>query len=100
MKKVLFSHPQFIKSALKEADFPQLRDKGGKTMCEIALIGRSNVGKSSLLNHLIQKKHLAKVSATPGKTQLLNFFSIDQRLSLVDLPGYGFASAAKTVQSK
>ncbi len=100
MKKVLFSHPQFIKSALKESDFPQLRDKEGRIMREIALIGRSNVGKSSLLNHLLQKKHFAKVSGTPGKTQLLNFFSIDQCITLVDLPGYGFASAAKTAQSK
>ncbi|MCK4934629.1 MAG: YihA family ribosome biogenesis GTP-binding protein [Simkaniaceae bacterium] len=100
MKKILFKIPKFIKSALKEADFPKLVDRSGKTMCEIALIGRSNVGKSSLINHLLQKKHLAKVSATPGKTQLLNFFSIDLELALVDLPGYGFASASKTAQEK
>ncbi len=58
---------------------------------EFALIGRSNVGKSSLVNMLTNKQSLAKVSATPGKTQLLNFFIINQAWSLVDLPGYGYA---------
>jgi GTP-binding protein len=62
---------------------------------EIALIGRSNVGKSSLINFLTNRKGLAKVSATPGKTRLLNFFLINQHWSLVDLPGYGYAKASK-----
>ena len=62
---------------------------------EFALIGRSNVGKSSLINLLTGRNGLAKVSATPGKTRLMNFFLINQQWSLVDLPGYGFAKVAK-----
>jgi GTP-binding protein len=62
---------------------------------EFALIGRSNVGKSSLVNLLTNRKGLAKVSATPGKTRLMNFFLINQQWGLVDLPGYGFAKVAK-----
>ena len=62
---------------------------------EFAFIGRSNVGKSSLINLLANKDALAKVSATPGKTRLLNFFLLNERWSLVDLPGYGFAKTAK-----
>ena len=62
---------------------------------EFAFIGRSNVGKSSLINMLSNKDALAKVSATPGKTRLLNFFLINDRWCLVDLPGYGFAKTAK-----
>ena len=67
---------------------------------EFAFIGRSNVGKSSLLNLLAGGKGLAKVSATPGHTQLINFFSMDNTWSLVDLPGYGFAKAFKAVRDR
>ena len=63
---------------------------------EIAFIGRSNVGKSSLINMLANKDALAKVSATPGKTRLLNFFLLNDKWCLVDLPGYGFAKTAKS----
>ncbi|MSO88595.1 MAG: YihA family ribosome biogenesis GTP-binding protein [Rhodospirillaceae bacterium] len=62
---------------------------------EIAFAGRSNVGKSSLVNALTGRKTLARVSRTPGRTQQINFFSLDDRLGLVDLPGYGFAQASK-----
>jgi GTP-binding protein len=62
---------------------------------EFALIGRSNVGKSSLLNLLAGKKELARVSAKPGHTQMINFFTINKTWRLVDLPGYGFAKVAK-----
>ncbi len=62
---------------------------------EFAFIGRSNVGKSSMINMLSNQKALAKVSATPGKTRLLNFFLMNERWSLVDLPGYGFAKTSK-----
>ncbi len=62
---------------------------------EYAFIGRSNVGKSSLINMLTNHSHLAKVSGTPGKTQLINFFTINNRWTLVDLPGYGYAKVNK-----
>jgi GTP-binding protein len=65
---------------------------------EIAFAGRSNVGKSSLINRLIQRKNLVKTSARPGKTQSLNFFSVDDSLYLVDLPGYGYAKVPKKMK--
>jgi GTP-binding protein len=67
---------------------------------EFAFIGRSNVGKSSLINMLTSKKNLAKTSGTPGKTQLINHFIIDNNWYLVDLPGYGYAKASKTARYK
>jgi GTP-binding protein len=67
---------------------------------EFAFIGRSNVGKSSLINMLTGKKNLAKTSGTPGKTQLINHFLIDEKWYLVDLPGYGYAKASKTARFK
>ncbi len=76
----------FIKSAVKPEQYPDL------PLPEIAFAGRSNVGKSSLINSLTGRKGLVKVSKTPGKTQLLNFFSINEKLAFVDMPGYGFAN--------
>lgn len=70
------------------------------TKPEFAFIGRSNVGKSSLINMLCNRKGLAKTSATPGKTLLINHFIINNEWYLVDLPGYGFAKRSKTVQKK
>lgn len=67
---------------------------------EYAFIGRSNVGKSSLINMVVGQKNLAKVSARPGKTQLINHFVIDESWYLVDLPGYGYAKTANTVKNK
>ncbi len=67
---------------------------------EIAFVGRSNVGKSSLINHLVNQNGLARISKTPGKTALLNFFSIDERLLLVDLPGYGYAKRGKNMKMR
>lgn len=69
------------------------RPEGG--LPEIAFSGRSNVGKSSLLNRLVRRKALARVSKTPGKTREINFFRVNQELVLVDLPGYGFARVSK-----
>lgn len=66
---------------------------------EVAFAGRSNVGKSSLINTVLGRKNLVKTSAKPGKTQGLNFFIVDERLYLVDLPGYGFARVSKDMQS-
>lgn len=68
-------------------------------MPEFAFIGRSNVGKSSLINMLTNNKNLAKTSGTPGKTQLINHFGIDGRWYMVDLPGYGFAKVSKSLKS-
>lgn len=66
----------------------------------IILAGRSNVGKSSFINHLCGRKGLAKVSSVPGKTRLINFFLVDEALFLVDLPGYGYAKVSKTEKGK
>ena len=66
---------------------------------EIAVIGRSNVGKSSLINTLFNRKKLAKISSTPGKTRLINYFSIDNQMYFVDLPGYGYAKLSKKIRS-
>ena len=68
-------------------------------MPEIAFAGRSNVGKSSLMNRLLNRRNLVKTSAKPGKTQSLNYFLLPDRLYLVDLPGYGYAKVSKTMQA-
>ncbi|MDN3508905.1 MAG: ribosome biogenesis GTP-binding protein YihA/YsxC [Candidatus Neptunochlamydia sp.] len=94
MKKVEFKSAQFLTSALKTDELPEL------TLPEIAVVGRSNAGKSSLINHLLHSKKVAKVSSTPGKTQRINYFVIDESLLLVDLPGYGYAKTSKTLQEE
>jgi GTP-binding protein len=81
---------EFIISAAAPAQFPKA------PMPEVAFAGRSNVGKSSLLNSLVNRKALAKTSSTPGKTQQINFFKINDRSHFVDLPGYGYAKVSKT----
>lgn len=83
---------EFIKSAVKPADFPK------EKLPEIAIVGRSNVGKSSLINTLLSRKGLAKTSSTPGRTQLINFFRINHKLVFVDLPGYGYAKVSASVR--
>jgi GTP-binding protein len=80
---------EFIRSAHGSGDY--LRD--GRP--EIAFVGRSNVGKSSLLNRLLGRKSLARTSSTPGRTQAVNYFLVNRRFYFVDLPGYGYAKAAK-----
>ena len=84
-----------IKSATFEVSAPDLRSCPRWALPEFAFIGRSNVGKSSLINLLTERRDLAKVSATPGKTQLINFFVINEAWSLVDLPGYGYAEVGR-----
>ncbi|CCB90085.1 putative GTP-binding protein engB [Simkania negevensis Z] len=98
MKKIMFKQARFLTSALKEAECPSLQNAQGNPLPEMAIVGRSNVGKSSLLNHLMQSKSLAKVSSKPGKTQRINYFLIDETLLLVDLPGYGYAKVDKTTK--
>lgn len=85
---------EFIKSAFKEPDWPQ------DARPEIAFLGRSNVGKSSLINSLLGVRGLARTSNTPGRTQSLNFYLINGQFRLVDLPGYGYARAPKTVKAE
>jgi GTP-binding protein len=70
------------------------------TLPEVAFVGRSNVGKSSLINALTGRKALARVSNTPGRTREINFFNLGQKLTLVDLPGYGYAKASKTLAAE
>ena len=72
----------------------------GGVLPEIAVCGRSNVGKSSLLNKLMYRKNLAKVSSKPGKTATVNFYQIDKKIHLVDLPGYGYAAKAKSEKER
>ena len=100
MGNILLKKPRFIKTAIKEQDYPNLKTAQGVLMPEIAVAGRSNVGKSSLLNHLFQSKGLVKTSSTPGKTQAINFFIVDDAISFVDLPGYGFAKVPVAVRKK
>lgn len=87
-----------IKSAAFTISAPTVRKCPNDTKPEYAFIGRSNVGKSSLINMLCNQKKLAKTSATPGKTLLINHFIINNEWYLVDLPGYGFAKRSKTIQ--
>jgi len=84
---------EFIKSAFQEADWPR------EPLAEIAFLGRSNVGKSSLINSLLMVHGLARTSSTPGRTQSLNFFLIDNRFRFVDLPGYGYARVPRIIKS-
>jgi len=84
----------FIKSAARPADFP------ADTGREVAFVGRSNSGKSTAVNLVTGARKLARVSKTPGRTQLLNFFAFGEDRRLVDLPGYGFARVAPDVQAR
>jgi GTP-binding protein len=86
------SSTEFITSAFTEADWP--RNPGS----EVAFMGRSNVGKSSLINSLLKVHGLARTSSTPGRTQSLNFFLINGQFSFVDLPGFGYARVPKNIK--
>ncbi|MFC2107718.1 ribosome biogenesis GTP-binding protein YihA/YsxC [Bacteroidota bacterium] len=89
---------------IKTADFlkssPGIKDCPEKRLPEYSFIGRSNVGKSSLINLLVGNKRLAKISSTPGKTRLVNYFIINEDWYLVDLPGYGYAKSSKKSREK
>jgi len=89
-----------IKKAVFVASFPKPEKCPKTAIPEFAFIGRSNVGKSSLLNFLVNRNKLAKTSAKPGKTQLINFFLINDNFHFVDLPGYGYARFSKQEREK
>ena len=84
---------EFVKSAVVEKDYPDFNN-----IVEFSFIGRSNVGKSSLINSLTKRKSLARTSKTPGRTQLINYFLINDKIHFVDLPGYGFAKVPDTIK--
>lgn len=85
---------EFMSSAVTSKQYPE-----GNTF-EVAFVGRSNVGKSSLINTLTNRRKLVKVSGVPGKTRLINFFLINNKYHFVDLPGYGYAKVSKTEKQK
>lgn len=89
---------RFLLSTLDQ--FPKFKDAKGNPLPQVVLAGKSNVGKSSLINHFFSQKNLAKTSNSPGKTRLLNFFLVEERFLFADLPGYGFAKAShKEIQN-
>lgn len=85
---------EFVTSAVDKKGYPK------RVLSEIAIVGRSNVGKSSLINYMLNRKKLAKVSSTPGKTRQINYFIINDSFYLVDLPGYGYAKVSHSEQEK
>ncbi len=89
---MIITSAEFVKSAVKPSHYPST------DLPEIAFTGRSNVGKSSLINSLVNRKHLVKTSSTPGRTQLINFFIINKTISFVDLPGFGYAKVPDSVR--
>jgi len=91
---MIIKSAEFIKSAVKPSQYPPV------LLPEIAFAGRSNVGKSSLINTLLNRKRLVKTSATPGRTQLINFFTINNAFTFVDIPGYGYAKVPIDIQKK
>ena len=89
-----FNKVEFIRSAVKPTDF--IRDG----LPQLAFAGRSNVGKSSVINRLVNRKNFARVGASPGKTSQINYFRLDGRAYLVDLPGYGYAKVSKAERDR
>ena len=89
---MIITSAEFVKSAVKPSHYPST------DLPEIAFTGRSNVGKSSLINSLVNRKHMVKTSSTPGRTQLINFFIINKTISFVDLPGFGYAKVPDSVR--
>ena len=94
MKKPNLHNAEFLRSAVKESDFPH------DPLPQIVFAGKSNVGKSSVINKLLNRKNFARVSAQPGKTIHINYFTIDKAMYLVDLPGYGYARVSKAEQQR
>jgi GTP-binding protein len=91
---MIIKSAEFVTSAVNPSQYPP------EVLPEIAFAGRSNVGKSSLINTLVNRKRLVKTSSTPGRTQLINFFDINNELTFVDLPGYGYAKVPTAVRKR
>lgn len=91
---MLILNPKFEISAVKPAQYPK------NDLPEIVLVGKSNVGKSSFINTMINRKKLARTSSEPGKTRQINFYNIDEKFYFVDLPGYGFSKMSKKEQEQ
>ena len=91
---MIIKNPRFEVSAVKESQYPQ------NGLPEVVLVGKSNVGKSSFVNTMINRKKLARTSSEPGKTRQINFYNIDEKFYFVDLPGYGFSKMSKAEQVK
>ena len=91
---MIVKNPQFEISAVKPAQYPK------NNLPEIVLVGKSNVGKSSFINTMINRKKLARTSSEPGKTRQINFYNIDQSFYFVDLPGYGYSKMSKKEQEQ
>ena len=91
---MIIKSAEFVTSAVKPSQYPPAE------LPEIAFAGRSNVGKSSLINTLLNRKRLVKTSSTPGRTQLINFFNINEAFFFVDIPGYGYAKVPMAVKKK
>lgn len=100
MPEFAFKNPTFIKTAIRPKDYPKLMNEQGRILPEIAVAGRSNVGKSTLLNHLFKSRGLVKTSSQPGKTQAINFFKLNNQIAFVDLPGYGYAKVPPHVRKE
>jgi len=94
MPQSYISNVSFVKS------LTDIKDKPIPKLPELAVVGRSNVGKSSLINSIFNQKKLAKISSTPGKTRLINYFEVENRYYFVDLPGYGFAKISRQETDK
>ena len=94
MARPIFQSAEFYKTVMQTRDLPK------PVYPEVAFIGRSNVGKSSLINAVLGKKNLARISSSPGKTRGINYYLIDQKYFFVDLPGYGFAKLSKSERLK
>lgn len=91
---MIVNNPKFEISAVKPAQYPK------SNLPEIVLVGKSNVGKSSFINTMINRKKLARTSSEPGKTRQINFYNIDEKFYFVDLPGYGFSKMSKKEQEQ
>jgi GTP-binding protein len=90
---LIISNPKFELSAVEPQQYP------AGALPETAFVGRSNVGKSSFINAMLNRKGIARISSTPGKTRVINFYNIDNKLYFVDLPGYGYANVSKSQKS-